>query len=302
MNVLVLGGSGMLGHKIFQTLQLRIPDAWCTVRPASTDARLKSIDLFQNGQVIWDVDASDWRRLQQLLSEWRPKVIVNCAGVIKQRVEAKEAIPNIEINALLPHRLAVLSATWHGRLIHFSTDCVFSGSRGNYSEEDQSDAEDLYGKAKFLGEVTGGNVLTLRTSIIGRELSQFRSLLEWFLQQNHNRVMGYTQAFYSGITTNYMADLVGRVIEEQPSLCGLYQVTSTTISKYDLLCLLREAYEIDVEIGRDDKFFCDRSMRGEKFVNATGYRTPAWPQLVEQLRRDPTPYNQWRTTGKQQDQ
>ena len=292
----------MLGHKILQTLQRRISDTWCTIRAASSDSHLKNVELFRGGNVIWNVDVTDWRRLQQLLSERRPKVIVNCAGVIKQRAEGKEAIPNIEVNALLPHRLAALIAAWHGRLIHFSTDCVFSGSRGNYSEEDQSDAEDLYGKAKFLGEVIGRNSLTLRTSIIGRELSQFRSLLEWFLQQHHKRIMGYTRAFYSGVTTNYMADLVGRVIEEQPALCGLFQVTSTTISKYELLCLLRDAYEIDVEIGRDDKFFCDRSMRGEKFVNATGYQTPAWPQLVAQLHHDPTPYDQWRGTGEQQGQ
>jgi dTDP-4-dehydrorhamnose reductase len=296
MNILVLGGSGMLGHKIFQALQQQIPDTWCTVRDTSINSRLKTVDLFRDN-VIWGVDVTDWQALWRLLSDRRPKVIINCAGIIKQRAEGKEAIPNIEINALLPHRLAELCGSWHGRLIHFSTDCVFNGQHGNYSEESQSDAEDFYGKAKFLGEVAESNCLTLRTSIIGREISHFKSLLEWFLEQNHNKIIGYARAFYSGVTTNYMAELIARIIKEQSELCGLYQVTSDKISKYDLLCLIRDAYEMDVDIGRDNKFFCDRSMIGEKFLKATGYRTPSWPELIAQIQHDSTPYDQWRGTG-----
>lgn len=294
MNVLVLGGTGMLGHKVFQILQERIPDTWCTVRSAASDAPFDHIDLFKGRNVLWGVDVADFCRLKQLLVERRPRVIVNCAGVIKHRDQGKEAIPNIQINALLPHALAEICRSWQGRLIHFSTDCVFSGKRGNYSEEDSSDAEDLYGKAKFLGEVSAPGSLTLRTSIIGRELSEFKSLLEWLLQQEHKKILGYTRAFYSGVTTNYLAALVARIIGEQPALSGLYQVTSATISKYELLLLLRDAYALDVKIEPDGSFFCDRSMRGDKFVNATGFHTPSWPELVEELHHDPTPYQQWR--------
>jgi len=240
------------------------------------------------------LDVSDFYRLERLLTERRPKVIINCAGVIKQRASGKESIPNIQINALLPHKLSEWCKTWQGRLIHFSTDCVFSGKGGNYTEEDFSDAEDIYGKSKFLGEVAVANALTLRTSIIGRELSEYKSLLEWFFQQNHSKVRGYTKALYAGVTTNYLAGLVARIIEEQPSLCGLYQVTGATISKYDLLCLVRDAFGMQVEIEPDDRFFCDRSMSGEKFFKATGYRTPDWPNLIAELRNDPTPYDQWR--------
>jgi dTDP-4-dehydrorhamnose reductase len=294
MNVLVLGGTGMLGHKIFQTLQRCIPDSWCTVRGTSTDPRLQRTGLFSGGNVIWELDVEDCSPLKELLFERCPRVIVNCAGVIKQRTHSKAAIPNIQINALLPHKLAAWCEAWQGRLIHFSTDCVFSGRRGSYSEEDLSDAEDIYGKSKFLGEVTTENALTLRTSIIGRELSEFKSLLEWFFQQNHQKVMGYTQALYSGITTNYLAGLIAKIILEQPALSGLYQVTGPTISKYDLLCQIRNAFALEVEIEPDYKFFCDRSMSGEKFAQATGYRTPAWPELLADLRSDPTPYEKWR--------
>jgi dTDP-4-dehydrorhamnose reductase len=247
------------------------------------------------------MDVGDLDALERLLLDKRPKVIVNCIGVIKQRTEAKSAILSIAINALLPHRLAELCTRWDGRLIHFSTDCVFSGKRGNYSEEDFADADDVYGRTKFLGEVSTNNALTLRTSIIGRELSQFKSLLEWFLSQNHRKIMGYTRAFYSGVTTNYLAELVAQIIEEQPHLSGLYQVTSATISKFDLLCLLRDAFAMDVDIDPEVKFLCDRSMNGDKFLNATGYRCPLWPELVAQLQNDPTPYGEWKKIGQQKD-
>ena len=289
----------MLGHKVFQVLGRRIPDTWCTVRGPSSDARWQRIDLFRGGNVIGDLDVADCSVLERLLSEHRPKVIVNCIGVIKQRPEAMASIPSIAINALLPHRLADLCQRWGGRLIHISTDCVFRGDRGSYSEEDFADATDLYGRTKFLGEVSSGNTLTLRTSFIGRELKHFNSLLEWLLSQNHKKIVGYTQALYSGVTSNYLAELVARIIEQHAELSGLYQVTGPTISKFELLGLLRDAFGLDLEIVPDDKFFCDRSMKGDKFLHATGHRCPPWPALIAQLGNDTTPYNEWRGNAQQ---
>lgn len=300
MKILVLGGTGMLGHKMFQYLGQQVPDTWCTVRCQQNDPWLHQIDIFAAGKVLGNVDVADFGSLEGLLMRCRPEVIINCVGVVKQRSDAKAAIPSITINALLPHKLAEFSQRWGGRVIHFSTDCVFSGRKGNYSEDDRSDAEDLYGKTKYLGEVTTANALTLRTSIIGREISHFKSLLEWFLGQKHMKIMGYTRAFYSGVTTNYMAELVGRIIREQPRLAGLHHVSSSIITKYELLLLLRQAFAMDVEISPDDSFFCDRSMRGERFVSATGYQTPEWPELVAQLRADTTPYETWRSSKKTQ--
>jgi dTDP-4-dehydrorhamnose reductase len=183
-----------------------------------------------------------------------------------------------------------MAARWGGRVIHFSTDCVFSGKRGGYTEEDPSDGEDLYGKTKFLGEVAVANALTLRTSIIGRELTEHRSLLDWFLAQNHNTVRGYRRVIYSGVTTNYLAELVASIIQEHPGLHGMYQVASEPISKYNLLSLLRDAYRLDVEIVPDDGEVSDRSMKGDKLLAAIGYRCPPWPVLVRQLAEDDTPY------------
>lgn len=294
MQILVLGGTGMLGHKMFQRLRKRFPETHCTIRGSIHDAALERIEAFQAGNVCEQVDVADYAGLQRLLRDHQPKVIVNCVGVVKQRHEAQEALPSIIVNALLPHQLAETCSVWGGKLVHISTDCVFSGRRGGYRETDPTDAEDLYGRSKALGETVAENALTLRTSIIGRELFHFQSLLEWFLAQDHARVRGFQRAMYSGTTTSELAAVVGDIIKDHPRLTGLYQVTGPTVSKYELLSLLRDAYRLDVEIIPDNEFSCDRSMNGEKFRTATGYVSPGWPQLTKELADDATPYEQWR--------
>lgn len=292
-SIIVLGGDGMLGHKMFQTLRARFADTTCTIRGSASDDSHRKIHLFQKGNVIDNVNAMSHGGLQELLRERRPSEIINCVGVVKQRSEAQDPHLSVGINSFLPHMLADTCSEWGGRVIHFSTDCVFSGKRGGYVEDDASDAEDLYGKTKYLGEVTTGNALTLRMSIIGRELKGFKSLLEWFISQNHSTVKGYQRAIYSGVTTNYLADIVVGLIESHPDLCGLYQVTSESISKYDLLCVLRDAYDLDIKIVPDEEFYCERSMNGDKFRRAIKFQCPTWPQLAAQLANDSTPYDQW---------
>jgi dTDP-4-dehydrorhamnose reductase len=289
--VLVLGAAGMLGHKVFQRLNASCETVGAVRREWAElpDAVRQVLPRAQTCNVG---DAMNWEALALRLDEMRPAVVINCIGIIKQRFEAKSAVPSLTINSLLPHRLQEHIAAWDGRLIHFSTDCVFDGRRGNYREDDQSDAEDLYGKSKFLGEVAGVNAVTLRTSIIGRELTGHRSLLDWFLSRQGGRVRGFRRAIYSGITTNEMANVVQTVISELPGLSGLFQVVSEPISKYDLLILLRDAYGLDIAIEPDDREVCDRSMNGDRFRNATGWQAPAWPELVRQLAGDPTPYSQ----------
>lgn len=294
MRILVLGATGMLGHKVFQTLRGRFPGVIATMQGSLTDSAISKIGLFQGAQVIEHFDATDWCALNTRLQEIKPDVTVNCTGVIKQRIEAQAALPSISVNALLPHKLAEICGTWGGRIIHFSTDCVFSGRKGNYREEDVSDAEDLYGRSKYLGEVATANALTLRTSVIGRELFHFTGLLEWFLAQNHNKVPGYTRVRYSGVTTNHLAEVVADLLEKQPRLSGVYQVAGQTISKHDLLCLVRDAFRLDIEIVPDAELSCDRSLNGGRFQRAAGHAGPPWPALVEQLASDPTPYAAWR--------
>jgi dTDP-4-dehydrorhamnose reductase len=291
--VVVLGAAGMLGHKVFQILRERRPGTLTTMRKNPKELPFANVELLQGPGVLAGVDVTDFPRLHGLLQDLKPAHVVNCVGIIKQRREADAPIPSITINALLPHLLCRWAEGWGGRVIHVSTDCVFSGRRGGYREDDPSDAEDLYGKSKFLGEISGDNGLTLRTSIIGRELAEHRSLLDWFLEQEGKIVQGFTRVIYSGVTTNYLGGLVGQLIESHPTLCGLYQVASAPISKHDLLCLIKESYGMSVTILPDATEVSDRSMVGEKFLRATGIKTPAWPELVRELHEDPTPYRVW---------
>jgi dTDP-4-dehydrorhamnose reductase len=288
--IVVTGGAGMLGHKLFQRLAEKFPEVYCTIREDPNAEPVCRIPLLHGPKVIQGVDVTDFEALQRTLRALQPDYVVNCVGIIKQRDEARSAIPSILINSLLPHKLAEMAAGWGGRVIHFSTDCVFSGKRGGYVETDDSDADDMYGKSKFLGEVAGENGLTLRTSIIGRELVEHRSLLDWFLSQNHRKVRGFRRVIYSGVTTNYMADVVAKIIDNYPKLHGLYQVVSDPISKYDLLSLLRDAYGLDIDIEAEDQTISDRSMKGDKLCSAIGHQTPPWPELVRQLSEDPTLY------------
>ncbi len=283
----------MLGHKMFQVLRERFPGTVATAREDVRSAPFSKIGLLQGPDVLSGVDVLDFDALRARLERLAPAVVVNCVGVVKQRDEATKAIPTIALNALFPHRLAEAAAAWGGRVVHFSTDCVFSGRRGGYREEDPSDAEDLYGRSKFLGEVAAPNAITLRTSIIGRELTEHRSLLDWFLSQNGKTVKGYRRVIYSGITTNEMANVVVRLLERFPGLSGLFQVVSEPISKFDLLRLVRDAYRLNITIEPDDAEVSDRSMRGEKFERAIGWRAPAWPEMVRSLAADPTPYPAW---------
>jgi len=291
--VMVLGGAGMLGHKMFQTLRERFDGVFCTVREDIRKPPLDRVELLQGNDVISGVDVTDLPALEAILSAFHPEFVVNCVGVIKQRAEAVSPIPSITINSLLPHKLAQMAAHWGGRVIHFSTDCVFSGKYGSYVEEDISDAEDLYGKTKFLGEVAAANALTLRTSIIGRELTEHRSLLDWFLAQNHKVIRGYRKVIYSGVTTNHISELVTSIIQEHAGLNGLYQVASEPISKYNLLCLLREAFALTVLIEPDDLEVSDRSMKCDRLHEAIAYKCPTWPVLARQLAEDNTPYERW---------
>lgn len=293
LDIVILGGSGMLGHKLFQRVRLQFPETVCTIQQRACNPPYNRIPMLQGSEVIEGIDAFDFEGLSQMLLRLRPRFLINCVGVIKQRDAASSFIDTITLNSLLPHRLAELITQWGGRMIHFSTDCVFSGRQGRYKETDPSDAEDLYGKTKFLGETTEPTALTLRTSIIGRELANHRSLLDWFLSCKGGRVKGYRKSIYSGVTTNHLADVVSNIIVNHPDISGVYQVASEPISKYALLCLLRDAYGLDIAIDPVDGEDLDRSMDGSKFHDKTGYVCPPWTALVQQLADDPTPYDRW---------
>ena len=281
----------MLGHKVFQVLRRELPGTACTLRGGVEALPPAARTLFPAGETLTGVDVRDETRLRALLEERRPDVVVNCVGVVKQRPEANDPLLSISVNSLLPHQLAAWCRPWEGRVIHVSTDCVFSGRRGPYREEDEIDATDLYGKTKALGELGPDEGLTLRTSIIGRELAHGASLLEWLLARRGTSVRGFTRVLWSGVTTNYLARLLARIVRERPDLAGLYQVAGEPVSKHELLVRLDAAFGAGVVIEPDPSPVSDRRLVGERFVAETGWRTPPWDALLPELASDPTSYD-----------
>lgn len=291
MRVLILGAAGMLGHKLCQIYRDRF-DTWATLR--GDPRTLHRYGLLAPDRLLAGVDADNFDSIVRALGVVRPDVVINCIGIIKQLPTAKDPIVSLEINSLFPHRLANLCQAAGARLFHISTDCVFSGRKGMYTEDDSSDAEDLYGRTKFLGEVAGPGSLTLRTSIIGRELQTTSGLVEWFLSNGGGRVRGYSRAIYSGFTTQALARIIADLIEHFPQLTGLYQVSSEPINKYDLLGLLRTSFDLPVEIEAYADFQLDRSLDSSRFRAATGFVPPMWPLMIEELASDRAHYAQWR--------
>lgn len=288
MRVLVLGAGGMLGHKLLQRLS-QDHDVAGAVRAAAVAPDLKRV--LGGIRVLTGVDGTNLDTVEAALREHKPEVVFNCIGVIKQLKEAKDPIISIETNSLLPHRIAKACAAHGAHFVHFSTDCVFSGREGNYTEGSVSDCIDLYGRTKYLGEVTATGALTIRTSIIGRELRSPISLVDWFLCQRAGRIKGFAGAIYTGLTTNAMADLMAKLLAEAPVIEGLWQVSADPISKYDLLNILNDVYQAGVTIDRDETFFCDRSLDSSRFRTRLGWTPPSWQEMVIAMHADPTNYD-----------
>jgi len=290
--VLILGGEGMLGHKVYQVLSQRF-ETFATFR--DIDGVWRHFPMYQNNPAtIGGVDAMDFNSIIHTLYDIKPDVVINCIGIIKHLKEAKDAIISITLNALFPNRLAELCQLAGIRMFHMSTDCVFTGRKGNYTEEDIPDAEDLYGRSKFLGEVDKPGCLTIRTSIFGRDFLKQIAFLEWFLSNDGGSVRGYTNAIYTGFPTQILAKMIGDLINDYPDLSGLYQISSEPISKYNLLVKIRDRMNLDIEIERFQDEPCDLSLNSSKFRNETGYRIPDWDEMIEELANDSTPYDEWR--------
>jgi len=276
----------MLGHKLFERASNRY-ETWVTVR------RGLDADRFE-GRAVFGVDAEDFDSVVRAVSIARPTVVINCVGIVKQAAAAKLAIPSLKVNALFPHQLAQLCQAGGSRLIHVSTDCVFSGSGGRYLEESVPDAQDLYGRTKLLGEVVDGSAITVRTSIIGRELSSSsHGLVEWFLKQDRRAVSAFTNAVFSGFTTTVAADLLLTIAERSELPGGLYHAASEPITKFRLLQLLRDAFGLEVAMTPVDEPRIDRSLDGTRLNALLGMVPPTWPKMVAALAAEQG-YVDWR--------
>ena len=276
----------MLGHKLWQVLSKRF-DTWATVRTLAC-ATVKP-DLLDPGKLVEGVDALNFESVVRAINSVSPDVVVNAIGIVKQISAIEDTVTTIKINALLPHQLALACRERAIRLIHISTDCVFSGRKGMYTESDPPDPEDFYGRSKLLGELTSFDCLTLRTSVIGPELGSAKGLLGWFLGNSGKTktLRGYTKAIFSGFTTLVLAEIVGDIVASEPNLSGLYHVSAEPIDKYSLLCLFRETYKIPVEIQPCADIRIDRSLDSSRFRSATGFVPPSWPKMIASMSADP---------------
>lgn len=280
MKILILGVTGMLGNAVFRFLSV---DKNLTVYGTARNNNVHSYfskDLLD--KLIINVDVENHDSLINIFTQIQPDIVINCIGLVKQLAEANDPLKILPINSLLPHRLANLCKLINARLLHISTDCVFSGKKGNYKESDFPDAYDLYSRSKLLGEVDYPHTVTLRTSIIGHELSGNRSLINWFLS-SENSVKGFSKAIYSGFPTVELTKIIRDFVLPNKNLSGLYHVASKPINKLELLKLVAETYGKKIEIIPSEELVIDRSLEATRFNEATGYTPPEWPELVKSM-------------------
>lgn len=283
LRVLILGSTGMLGSALFRILSGDIRfETFGTVRNA---AGVEHFAPEVRSNLIPNIGLEGESGLLNAFSVAEPEIVVNCVGIIKQLPTANDHLECLAINSGLPHRLAKYCAMVGARLVHFSTDCVFSGKTGQYKEGDVPDAHDLYGRTKFLGEVDYANAITLRTSIIGHELASTRSLIDWFLSQS-GEVKGFRKAIFSGLPTVEVARVVREFVIPNPQIRGVYHLSVNPINKYDLLSLVAKKYKKEISIHPDECLTIDRSLNSDRFRLATGFSPKPWTELISDMYSD----------------
>jgi dTDP-4-dehydrorhamnose reductase len=278
--ILVIGASGMLGNAIVRYFATRTSHDIVGIVRSARSAALFPADV--RPSLAEGGDVEDFDALVRVFDRHRPTVVINCVGLVKQLEDAKDPLAAIPINAVLPHRLAHLCALSGARLIHPSTDCVFSGSKGMYVEDDLPDARDVYGRTKLLGEVEYPHTLTLRTSIIGHELSSSHSLVCWFLAQE-GAVRGFSRAVFSGFPTVEIARIVDQYVLPYPDLSGVYHLSAEPIDKFSLLQLIAKKYDKTICIDEDATLVIDRSLDSGRFRAVTGFQPDDWPTMIRRM-------------------
>jgi len=283
--ILILGATGMIGHVLFRQLSgCSDYDVYSTVRDYSAAKKYFPPELVDKIRPM-DVDADNFNSIIRALASIQPDVVINCIGLIKQLPMANDPLLAITVNSQLPHRISLICRAAKARMVHLGTDCIFNGRKGMYTEHDISDAEEIYGRTKYLGEVTYPHCITLRTSFIGHELERKYGLVEWFLLQN-SKIRGFTKVIYSGLPTTEIARIINDYVLPNPDLSGVYHVSSEPISKFDLLKLIAAKYSKDSEIEPYEGFVQDRSIDSALFRSKTGYTPPSWPELVDLMHKD----------------
>ena len=278
MRILILGADGMIGHKIAQSLE-----DFELILASRKSISLKSIGIIKGKMVLHNLITDS---LDLLLDNTTPDIIINCAGITTRRGVEDNIVNTGLLNSELPHKLDSWANLNSKKLIHFSTDCVFSGNRGNYLDNDFADADDIYGKSKAMGEVDSPNTLTIRCSMIGRELYNFTELFEWLKKNKNKKIEGYSKVFYSGITTVRMGKILNQILKKNLNLSGIYNISSTPISKFDLLVKLSNAFNLNVDVKQNINNKSNKVLISEKFTEITGVYPPNWDDLISEFKED----------------
>ncbi len=283
MRILILGGSGMIGHRIWATLS-QSHEVFGTLRRVELGPLQ---DLVNPKNAILNVDVLEDGAVEKVLSDIRPEVVINCIGLVKHLAASRDYVLTIKLNSLFPHKLAKACQSRNIRMIHFSTDCVFDGQKGMYREDDDTTATDMYGKSKALGEVSYlDNVLTIRTSTIGREVFPHGGLVEWFLSESGKTIKGYKNAIFSGFPTHTLAKILNEKVLNQPRLSGLLHIASEPIDKFTLLNLVKKEMNVNIEITKDEHFKLDRTLNGNKFLELTQFKAEPWKTMIQDINVD----------------
>lgn len=286
MKVLVLGGTGMIGHRVWASLSQLGHDVYALCRSDLKD------DMHTLPGIDWSkcwtgIDVTDLSLLEGKIREIKPEIVINCVGIVKQNPLSKDPLTTIHLNALLPHQIAKVCGDNGARMIQMSTDCVFQGDKGNYQESDNTDATDLYGKSKALGEVVDQeHVLTIRTSTIGLEIHPHGGLIEWLVSQKNKEIKGFSEAIYSGFPTHTYAKILNEFVLPNHSLHGVIHISSQPINKYDLLKMTNEIFDLGIRINKEDSFVMKRGLDSSLFRKKTGAPLFKWADIIHDLKHD----------------
>jgi dTDP-4-dehydrorhamnose reductase len=282
--VLVLGASGMLGHMLVRVLSENHTVFGTTLSPYNESSPL--IQILPKENWIDSINVCAIEAVERTIRDVKPDVVLNGVGLIKQKLNSDVNSHAIHINSLFPHQLLEICKKTDTRLIHFSTDCVFEGTPGVKHVTDTPTATDIYGLSKLLGEVREGPALTLRTSVVGRQLFGAESLFEWAISQRGKTISGFKNAIYTGLTTLELSQVIKRIIEEHPRLVGLFQVASNPINKFDLLVKLDTYLDLGLTIKPNTDFHCDRTLDGSEFCGITNIEIPSWDNMLTEFLTD----------------
>jgi len=289
MSILVLGATGLIGNRLVRTLSEDF-DVFGTTRQMKF-SNPKFYQLLKKDNWLINTDPKKMFELEAKIKKLKPNVIVNCLGITKQKTGEFDIQECVTVNALFPHQLSTICRELDIRLIHFSTDCVFSGQKGNYTEGDIPDPIDTYGRTKVLGDLLNNQDLTIRTSFVGREISSFMNLFEWAIRNKNKKIHAYPNAIYSGLTTLTLSQIIKTIIVNHPKLSGLWHISSEPVSKYELLRNLNKELSLEMDIQKDESFICDRSLNSDSFRKETQIKIPNWSEMINEFIDDQSWYD-----------